>query len=303
MDLKKILCPVDFSPAPSAALMPAASLAKKYGAEVILLHVIGFPGPGMTATVPEFDLQGFLDEVRERAEQRLEDFSDNQLGDDVPTRCVVENGIPAAEIVGVAEKEAADSIVLPTHSRRGLERLMMGSVAEKVVRLASCPVLTVHPGTGEAADFHPTRVMFATDFSDYADLALPHALSMASEYGAELLMVHVATVFEADPANPEWAFPEVPPEYAQAVVQDAEKELDRRVERAASGKVKVRTRMTRGFDPGSDLLTVAEQENIDLIVMATHGRTGILHALAGSTAERVVRHATCPVLTVRPNAD
>lgn len=299
ISIQRILCPVDFSEATPFAISPAVSLATEYDADFIVLHVLNFPYPHVGNLGPAFDLTAYYDQMEEEALRRLQELVDEETREYVSPQALVRRGTPYQEIVRVARDEEVDLVVLPTHGRTGVDRLLFGSVAEKVVRLAPCPVLTVSPRQKSPRPFQVERVLYATDFSKYAEHALPYALSIADKYDAELLMVHVVTLWEYDPANPEWRFPQLPEEQRQAIEAGAREELEAQLERADSGKVKVETRLVRGFDPAVELVRTGEEADADLIVMATHGRTGLRHALLGSVAEKVVRLASCPVLTVK----
>ncbi len=300
--IKKILCPVDFSEATEFALRPAVSLATEFGAELVLAHVLDYPYPRVGPIVQGFDFEVYYAAMEEEAMRQLNDLVDEETREFAPTRSVVRRGTIFKEIVDLAGDEAVDLIVLPTHGRTGLDHMIWGSVAEKVLRLAPCPVMTVSPRQKEPLPMGGERVLFATDFSKSAEQALPSAVSIAKQYGAELLMVHVVTVWDYDPANPEWRFPPIPPEYRQSIEAAGKEELDRAGERLDDENIEVRTMLVRGFDPGLEIVRTAEAEGASLIVMATHGRTGLSHLVVGSTAEKVVRFAACPVLTIRQPA-
>jgi nucleotide-binding universal stress UspA family protein len=299
--LNTILCPVDFSAATPFGLAPAAALAERCGAGVVLLHVMDLPSPQFSVEVEGFDLQEFLAERREEARARLEDLARRSFAGAASTRCVVESGAPAAAIVELATAEAAGLVVLPTHSRRGLDRLILGSVAEKVVRLAACPVLTTHPGRDATTvpEFRLGKIVFATDFSDHAGATLASALSLAGIAGAALIMVHVVSEPEFDPAIPAWSRPQVPSSFAAAHLERAQVRLEELADTARESGAEVTTTVHKGVDIARAIVHTAEQEGADLIVLATRGHTGITHLLLGSTAERVVRYADCAVWTER----
>jgi nucleotide-binding universal stress UspA family protein len=177
---------------------------------------------------------------------------------------------------------------------------LLGSVAEKVVRTSPCPVLTVSPRLESPQPFDPSTILFATDFSEHANRALPAAIELAEHYGAELVMLHVVTVWNNDPANPEWRFPELPEEHREAIEEAVRQNFDATMANIETDHDAIRTRHVRGFDPGLDLVEAAREEGADLIVLATHGRLGLAHMLIGSTAEKVIRYAECPVLSIKP---
>jgi len=300
--IKRILCPVDFSEAAQFALTPAVSLATEFGAELVLLHVLDYPYPNVGPVVQGFDIEDYYGAMEEKAVEQLESLVGEDVKKFASVRALVRRGSAFREIVRLAEEEMPDLIVLPTHARTGLDRVLWGSVAEKVVRMAPCPVMTVSPRQDEPQAFGGKRVLFATDFSKGSERALESAVSFAKHYGAELLMAHVVTVWDYDPANPDWRFPPLPSEHIGEIEAQGQERLDETGARAAGDDIEVRTLLVRGFDPGMEIVRTAEEEAADLIVMSTHGRTGVSHLVIGSTAEKVVRYAGCPVLTVKQEA-
>jgi len=300
--IKRILCPVDFSEATPFALTPAVSLATEFGAELVLAHILDYPYPHVGPVVQGFDIEDYYGAMEEKAEEQLEGLADEEVRKFAPVRVVVRRGSAFREIVRLAQEETPDIVVLPTHARTGIDHMLWGSVAEKVVRLAPCPVMTCSPRQGEPSSFGGKRVLFATDFSSGSEHALETATSFARHYGAELLMVHVVTVWDYDPANPEWRFPPLPAEHVSEIESHGRDRLEESEQSVAGEGLQVRTLLVRGFDPGLEIVRTAEEEGADLIVMATHGRTGVSHLVIGSTAEKVVRYAACPVITVKQQA-
>ena len=146
--INKILCPVDFSEPSHAALHTAVDLADRYSAEIVLFHAINqidpTPSPSYTLTHHLMDqIPQIMQQMTENAHNALKELSDNHIAGRVPSRQLVEIGDPAASIVDAAGQEQADLIVIATHGRSGIKGFFFGSVAEKVVRTAECPVLTV----------------------------------------------------------------------------------------------------------------------------------------------------------------
>lgn len=297
--LRRILCPIDFSKMTRHALRPAISLATEYGADLFLLHVLDFPYRNLDAVAPGYDIMAYYKEMQKNAERHLDELVEADAREFAPTHTVVRRGPPFLEIINLAKEENIDLIVMPTRGRIGMSRFLLGSVAEQVVRMSACPVLTISPREKIPEGFSLGRVLHPTDFSDYSDCALPYALSFAERYDAELLLLHVVTLFDSDPANPEWRFPSLPPENLKAGEEEARKSLEKCGGDSVPETLEVRRRLVRGFDPSREIANVADEEKVDLIVMATHGRTGLQHVLLGSTAEKLVRYSACPVLTVK----
>jgi nucleotide-binding universal stress UspA family protein len=299
IELRRILCPVDFSEATAQAVRPAISLATEYGAELYLLHVLDFPHPHLDALGPSYDVVPYYKEMEDEAARRLDELVDEEARVYADTHVVVRRGVPFMEILKMSQDNEIDLIVMPTRGRSGVDRFLFGSVAEKIVRMAACPVLTIAPSESAPKPFTPKRILYPTDFSDYSDCALPYAVSFADRYNADLIMLHVVTLWDYDPANPEWRFPPLPEQHKAAAEEAAKKALEIHGGPGVPDQIKVDRRLVRGFDPSVEIVQTSEDSEVDLIVMATHGRTGLKHALLGSTAEKVTRYAECPVLTIK----
>jgi nucleotide-binding universal stress UspA family protein len=147
-NLKKILCPIDFSLPSDRALQSAVNLAEHYSAAIILVHAINeidpTPSPAYTLTHHLMEqIPQIMGQMTENAHKAMQDLITNHIGTRVPAYHRVVIGAPAESIVKLAEDEQADMIVMATHGRSGLKGLFFGSVAEKVVRTATCPVLTM----------------------------------------------------------------------------------------------------------------------------------------------------------------
>jgi nucleotide-binding universal stress UspA family protein len=143
LPIKKIVCPTDFSDPSYEGLKVAREFAEHFSAELILVNVI-FPGPIVPgAAVPGFHIPAALKAMQETAEKALKDLTRQKMLEDISVRTLVISGKPAYEIVNLADKENADIIVIATHGESGWQKFLFGSVTEKVVRMASCPVLTV----------------------------------------------------------------------------------------------------------------------------------------------------------------
>ncbi|HNR12209.1 MAG TPA: universal stress protein [Thermodesulfobacteriota bacterium] len=149
--IQKIICPIDFSEHSYDALKIAVELAGHFFSEIILVHVIT-PIPSYTAAglsdasaTPQFDLAEYLTEVEVAAKQSLDKILNDSVPEVIQSRSVILHGSPAESIVDYAVQEKANMIVISTHGRTGFRHLIFGSVAEKVVRLAACPVLSIRP--------------------------------------------------------------------------------------------------------------------------------------------------------------
>lgn len=299
--IRRILFPTDFTPCADAALGWALLLAEEHGAELHMLHALVLHGADPRH--PGHDFRGAEEEVRRRvaaaAAERLEATAGEHASREVTITTAQRRGIAAAPVIlDAAEDEDVDLIAMGTHGR-GLSRLLLGSVAAEVVRLAECPVLTVR-GPGRDEEVRPAgapdRILVPVDFSEHAATALRYGLGLAETYGAELHVLHV--IEEA--IYPEFYYPilasslPTPPELRRRV----ESELRGWVGERTGSDGEVAVHVGSGRAP-REIAALGEELDADLIVLSSHGRTGLERVLLGSVAEGVVRTARCPVLTVK----
>ncbi|HUX09220.1 MAG TPA: universal stress protein [Terriglobia bacterium] len=289
--IEKILCPVDFSEYSAKAYDYAQSLAQRYGAKLLLEHVI----QPLTSTYPYYAFPEAIEEVfwnlETRAGEQLSEFVSAHQVDGFETQRFVHKGTVPDCVLAFAESEGADLIVMGTHGRHGFDRLTMGSVAEKVLRKAHCPVLVVRK---PAHDFvHPQdsaepvglqRILYCTDFSDYSSRALTYAMSLAMEYNAELTLLHVLE--------------DMPPsDDLQKTLAEITRKLEELVPEEACNWCKVLPAVRIGR-PYQQILQIALEIEADLIVMGVRGRNALDLALFGSTTHRVIQLGSSPVLVV-----
>ena len=305
MEIRRILCPTDLSEPSRHALDHAVALAHFSRATVSLLYVhptvtvtAYAPGipllPGATLTPP--DEQAVL--------QSLRDFAGEASGTAVSFEYVLRHGDAAREITEEATQSDAGLIVLGTHGRSGFEHLVMGSVAEKVLRKARCPVMTVPPRVGDLVPLPTTlfgRVLCAIDFSDSSIRALEHATSIAQEAGGQLVVMHVLELLPEDVGlDTSWATQRTVADYFNIARADRQARLDAAVPSAVRERCEVHTVMATGR-AYREILREAAERRSDLIVLGVHGRNPLDLLLFGSTTHEVFRRASCPVLTVRTN--
>lgn len=277
MDLfRHILVATDFSEPASWALTSGAGLASTMGAQLTLLAVVQPYRPG---TLAQSSLTGASVEapfLRE-AEAELKKLREAHVPQEVGVRMEAMVDLsPAGAITDAAEEWGVDLIVLGTRGQGGFRRLLLGSVAEQVVRHARCPVLTM----GRAAfagSAHQNGVAVAVDLTDGSEPALDAAESLASAFGVPLTVVHVVD----DPLEKE--------------------EAARRLEglRKLRQRPNLKTEVLYDDDPVDAVVAFAKRTQPELLVVATHGRKGLRRSVMGSISEHVVRQAPCPVLTVR----
>ncbi len=145
LPLKQILSPVDFSEASRAALRHATELASHFQAELCVLHVVAPVPTPLLASDYSFHVPKYEEVLRDDSQERLKEIIEEQIEKQVLARSLVAYGVAADEIVRVATEQSMDLIVIATHGLTGWRHLVFGSVAERVVRTAPCPVLTIHP--------------------------------------------------------------------------------------------------------------------------------------------------------------
>ena len=287
--LERILCPVDFSETSQHAIDHALALATWYGAQITALHAYDETGANNEVQRLRVDLAA---EFRQRG------------ANPAPVDIRVQAGSPTRPILDCAASLPADLIVMGTHGLSGFEHLVLGSVAEKVLRRASCPVFTVPPSAHSTSVLPFKQLLCAVDFSPCSKRALEFAFSVANQAGARLTLLHVL----------EWPWPEPPPpafdelpheqavqlaEFRRARETDALERLDALVPGTVRGDRTPISRCAHG-KPYVELLRLAEEQHADLIVLGVHGgRHPIGLSVLGSTANQVVRRATCPVVTMR----
>jgi nucleotide-binding universal stress UspA family protein len=286
----KILCPVDFSPCSRQAFRTAIRIATARDAELVLLHAWQIPSISSAGeiAIPAGTVQELHDDaVRSLADALAEAKA---LG---ATRVTTQFATAAAwELVvdTVRADPAVELVVVGTHGRTGVTRFLLGSVAEKIVRLAPCSVLAVHE-----ADTTPVfrRVLCPTDFSEGARTAVELAGRHVAPNG-EITLLHVLELpllREGDASGAELA--EVLDERVTGMLADWAGGL------RATAKVPVVTRTRLGSAATQILAELDERPAFDLVVVGSHGRTGLKRVLLGSVAEKIVRHAPCPVLVAR----
>ncbi len=309
MDIQRILMPTDFSTCANHALTHAITLARRFGAELHLLHVNVMyevePTP-MDELFPGFEELHLRRE--EAIEKRMSLLLEQRHAEGLTIVEAQLRGFSAAPtILDYAVDEQIDLVVLGTHGRRGLRRFVLGSVSEEIVRAAPCPVLTVRDEE-EVERFHEMRrIVVPFDFSADSRKALDAARELAAVYGAQIDLVYVVE----------------PPLFTQLEVPLGRYTFEFDREKFALEMKAEMAKLVDGLDddgadatgPGVEghivdgfvapaLTRFAETSGADLILIASHGLGGLQHFLLGSVAAKVVRSASCPVLTLRsPAAD
>lgn len=300
--LTHILCPVDLSEASTPAVEQATAIAGCYHAKVTVLHV-HVPRPPLALDpygVGEPPPPGSTEMARIKAAAHA--AAAPAIGAKLDVEVVVEVGDPTAAILARAGRIETGMLVMGTHGASGFQHLVLGSVTEKVLRRARCPVLTVPPRMHAAAALPFQRILCPIDFSDSSLSALEWAWSLAQESGATVTLLHVLEwPWDEPPAPP---FEKLPGHEARRLVEfrkATEASSRHHLQSLVPGNLGDRCPsepLVRHGKAHREVLAAAEGD-ADLIVMGVHGRNVVDLALFGSTTNQVVRGASCPVLTVR----
>lgn len=289
--------PIDFSERSIDLLEYARALTQQFGADLHLVHVYEPDYPltsmmGMPLALPPV-------QVAQGVRRHLKDVAKKRGLDLRPGNVHAIEGRPFEQICRLARAKAIDLIVVSTRGNTGLKHLLLGSTAERIVRYSPCPVLVVHPPvrnkklTGRCLDFG--KILVPIDFSECSLKGLDYAKALARQFGSKLVLLNSVT-FQYYITNDEYARYDLP-----LLMQQEEKASRRQmhdlIEETDWEGLEVKSSLHIGH-AGQQICARALEHRADLIVTSTHGTTGFKHMLVGSTAEYVVRHASCPVLVV-----
>ncbi|MFD1587401.1 universal stress protein [Halorientalis brevis] len=287
--IDQILFPTDGSEAAADVFEFAQQIALEHDATLTVLNVADTNRDSVTQISGEV-----IDALETEGEQIVQELADD-ANPRVSIRTDVVQGEPRQTIVEYGERIDADLIVMPTHGRRGLERVLLGSVTERVVSTATVPVLAVNPGDDGAPSYPCDDVLVPTDGSEGATRALRTGVDLAKATGATL---HVLTVVETASLGFD----------ARSMLKDEELEsnatetITEATDVAEASLDDVRSSIRHGR-PYREIRAYVDDNDVDLIAMGTHGRTDFSRYLLGSVANKLLRSSPVPVLTVRADAD
>ena len=288
--LKHILVPTDFSDHSHMALKQAAAIARLHSSDLVLLHVLP-PEPAIYSALEPatWDREAILS----RAQTEMQKAEADEAIAGIKHQATIEFGSFEPVLTSVIEERDISLVVLGTHGRSGISKLILGSNAEIVFRTAPCPVLTIGPDVPPTLLTHGRfqSVLFATDFSGGSRHALPYAVGFAQESRARLTLLHVLEEGSVSAAY-----------LHEQLSAHAHEQLDEMLPVTAQLASPVDVEVVNGY-PGEAILRIARKIDTDLIVLGVH-KSGGLGArtsahLPWTIAQSVVGHAKCPVLTVR----
>jgi len=294
--IDKILCPIDFSKCSRVALNNALEIAKVLGAELHLFHAILLyeddsyrPDDRLPDNIVSYEL------IEEISNQKLTSIADDHREEAFKIVTASSRAFSATEeILNYADDHEIDLIIMGTHGRTAISHLLLGSVAERVIRMAKCPVMTFRKESKSPGSLK--KILVPTDFSDYSKLALKYALELAERFSSRITLFHA---FEQQ-IHPSF--------YASGMTSIFE--IDSQLKQRATEAMEDFRNQFAKPDIATDyalaegaayreIVDYAKKEDFDLLVIATHGLRGLEHFLIGSTTEKVIRHAEIPVLTVK----
>ena len=278
--LQQVLVPTDFSRHADDALEHAVNVCEPYGAEITLLHVDEFPVSPLGASGVEDEIvRAYQERKRRFIETRFAELVAGLAGRRVRLRTQLTAGRAYKVIVEESERREYDMIVMATRGLTHLSSHLIGGTVERVVRLSRQPVMSIQNAPKEG--WKVTSVLCPTDLSPAGNVALSYALSIAHQHHAALYLLYVSEL-----ERPE-----------------AESELRRRLPRLEehypqAAEVKVQYLFDRDVEPSNSIIRFADDRDVSVIVMSTHGRKGLRRVYIGNTTAEVVRQSIRPVLTV-----
>jgi nucleotide-binding universal stress UspA family protein len=294
--IKNILCPVDRSPSSLQAFDRAIAIARRRGARLHLLEVVDSVASAGGTVGPK--QAGLLNEARATLERDVRQMLVSRRASDVKVEIVMREGNVVREILAQAADSHADLVVIGSHGRGGVQRLVLGSVAEKVLRQATCPVLTIRRGVSRPRRNRSSfkTILCPTDLSAAGNNAVAYAKRLARAENARLIVMSAI----------EWPFGAAvtsgpAAELQEALEADTRRALARLLPRRAAGRPAAQAIVVHG-KASAAIVELAGARSADLIVMGVSGRGALDVVLLGSTTHHVIRHGEWPVLTVPPGA-
>lgn len=283
LSLKSILLPTDLSPLSRSALPFAEALAQIYGSTVLVAHSIPSEPLPQIVTDP---LPAQDDREWEQARERLKEFVKPLAAAAIPYKTLLDSGDVAEVMSTMIDEHHVDLVVMATHGRHGVSKVIFGSAAERIYRSAACPVLTVGPKAHDSKEWRLRRILCPVDVSADPEPVIRYALSLAEENQAEFIVLQ--------------AIPLVPWQHREGVEIDARRGLKKLIPEQAEDWC-IPQIVIRWEHPADAILCEAQDREADLIVMSVHKSraVGWSSHLPWPVASEVAGRAQCPVLTIR----
>jgi nucleotide-binding universal stress UspA family protein len=289
-----LLVPVDGSDHSIRAAEHSVGLARRFDATVHLLNVVD-----IQAAAGPFDAGGvggeFLAALEEQGQTVLDDVQAAVDDQGVDLQTAVSKGRPAEAILDYGAEHDAGLLAMGTHGRTGLDRYIIGSVTERVIRQSDRPVFTVHATDRNQFEDGYDDILVPTDGSEFASAAVDHAVAIAAQFDAHVHAVNVVDI-NAAAFSPSYT---PPTEILEGLTSAGQEATEAVASAAREADLAATTEVRKGI-PSDELLDYADEADVDLITMGTAGRAGLSRYLVGSTTERLLRRADVPVLAVTP---
>ncbi len=285
--IERILAAVDFTNYAEETVKAASFLAKNLKAKMTVLHIVNqAPFDGHFFGPASVDL---MNQIEDKARTELSNALKQWVPADQEAQVEVDVGVPYVDILRYAKNLKSQFLLLGTHGREGLERLMLGSVAETVIQKSEVPVWLV-----KGAFKQPKKILILTDFSNASRAGFALGLFFAKLFSASVHLLHVYEV----PYLPSFAMIDVT-EYELKIKELRKEELGKWTDEARMSKLEVFSSLKEG-NVTEQVQQYVKEENIDLLVMSTHGESGLFYKHLGSVAHQLIRHLPCSAITVRP---
>ncbi len=293
---KRILVATDFSEYSKVALDSCLGASKCMKTKLYVLHTIEKFPHDYVHLLSSTTHSNMKQKLEEEAMGKIKAMLPKELLESENIVPIVRFGKPFLEIIKIAKEKDVDLMVIGTHGRAGVDRVILGSVAERVVRKAGCSVMVVR--SKKYVGFK--RIIVPIDFSDCSRKALEHSTATARAHNSKLTILHVYEESFIEPyvraANSE----EEAEEIIKEIEQVNESKYDEFLNTIDLSGVEYEKLLKKGI-PETEIVAIAMEQQANLIVMGTHGRSGIKHILVGSTAEEVVRNVPCDIIVVKPD--
>jgi nucleotide-binding universal stress UspA family protein len=301
--LERFVVPLDTS-ATSARIIPyVTELAKRLGQPAVLLAVLPHSEGELNPLVDDYEAEvsELIAYRRKYAHDYLDTVSGQLRDDGVWATTVVAEGDEAATILATAAAKHAGLIAMATHGRVGPQRWFLGSVADKVIRNASTPVLLIRPrADGKATPPEINAILVPVDGSELAEAAFPYATFLAKNLDTSVTLFRSVPLGWSVGGSGAFGHEGTSPDVIRVIEDEARGYLERTAERLRGEGIQVDTCFARFAEPASEIADLTEKMRGALIVMSSHGRSGLGRTLLGSVADKVIRSSGAPVLVVRP---
>jgi len=302
MKMKKIVWATDGSQDADRALDYAKYLAGKSGAEILGVHVVPMPVQLLFDNLKESktEIGEWRLKIENNAAKKFDEVSKKLQKTGINFDGVILKGLPSDKIKEFAKRKKADLIVMGKHGHGFFESMVAGNETVRVLKNSHVPVLAVK-GTNNKKKAEFKNILVPIDLSEGSDSALTYALGIAQLSGAKINVIFVLRL--------DMYAQDLPAGALERVIEQSKKALNNRAsqikkrfesKRGASKDIKMNTEVVHGMSEAVSISRYADKHNMDLIVIHTHGRTGITRFLLGSVTERVVSSAQCSVLSMRP---